>query len=543
MGKDRRMARTLAGHLDDLDLDEVVRVISLSKRAGVLALETPEGNAELFFLGGKVVSARLYDHHETVAELLMTNDILEPGDLPTEGSPTLDDVLREAAQRRAMFDDEDAHTLPARADALLKEQLEGAVKRVLEFKTGRFSFQVTEDDSPPPRYPQDTAYTVADGVDALGIAKRRRERRARDPKAAYRSPQGAPEQAETPSELFLVDDDDAFLGHMDRHIQETGVSLRSLGGARAALDALDELEVELPKRLMVVDLVMPRSDGRGILGGLEILREASERGCADRIFIALDNPHEDATQMSTLMGAAGVLDKPRKNGAMKGVAPFLNPILEALGRELIVDKPVDIVDALREELGGDEADDWQRAQAEAPEKGRSLSVLKDLLSELNDPSFEEEIPLLVLRFASAFFSRGALFHVNEPDGELAGIGGFGISADDAGRAVHAIKIPLAADTLFTRALRERRGVRQPFFESEWNGHLLGCIGGPRPKEVWTAPIISARGVEAVLFADNALDQRAFPDTSLLEIFLQQSGAAIERWGLKTKLAELAGGSF
>jgi GAF domain-containing protein len=59
--------------------------------------------------------------------------------------------------------------------------------------------------------------------------------------------------------------------------------------------------------------------------------------------------------------------------------------------------------------------------------------------------------------------------------------------------------------------------------------------------VYTAPLISPRGIEAVLYADNATDQRVFPDVHLLEIFLQQSAAALERANLARELKRLSAG--
>ena len=121
------------------------------------------------------------------------------------------------------------------------------------------------------------------------------------------------------------------------------------------------------------------------------------------------------------------------------------------------------------------------------------------------------------------------------------MGGYGLSAEDPGRTIHAIKIPVSADTVFTRAMHEKCGVRQPFYESEWNLRLTDALGGPRPREVYTAPLMSARGLEAVLYADNAGSAQAFPDIALLEIFLQQAGVAIERSSLVREVERLAAG--
>ena len=197
----------------------------------------------------------------------------------------------------------------------------------------------------------------------------------------------------------------------------------------------------------------------------------------------------------------------------------------------------DLARELARELG-DAAEDWH-AEARPPDEGaRNLETLKALLGELNDPAFEEEIPLLILRFASAFFVRGALFSVDHDAQELVGLGGFGVGGDDPGRLVRSIRIPISADTVFVRAIHERSGVRQTFWDSEWNTKLSQALGGPRPREVYCATLISPRGVEALIYADNAAEPRPFPDIALLEIFLQQSAAAIERSTLARQVKRL-----
>jgi hypothetical protein len=276
---------------------------------------------------------------------------------------------------------------------------------------------------------------------------------------------------------------------------------------------------------MVVDLVMPRSTGKGILGGIEVLKKAAELDLAQRCFLAIDEPHPDAEQVVRELGIAGIVKKPPHGGNAKALearmgeepplATYLNPVLERLRRAPLVAASFDLAKELRIELG-DTASDWRTDGGRiVDENVRSLETLKALLGELNEPSFDEEIPLLVLRFASAFFVRGALFLVDKTKGELTGLGGFGLGVADPGRLVHSIKIPVAADTVFTRALKEKAGVRQPFFDSEWNLRLTAALGGPRPRDVYTAPLTSPRGVEAVIYADNATDPRPFPDIHLL----------------------------
>jgi hypothetical protein len=270
------------------------------------------------------------------------------------------------------------------------------------------------------------------------------------------------------------------------------------------------------------------------------LRAAHRGGFANKVFLACDDAHDDAAAVAASHGAAGVLLKPSSKETLEA---FMNPLLGKLERAPLAAAGFDLAKELLSDMetGGD---DW-RAEWKTEGRARilddgqkSLETLKALLGELNEPSFDEEIPLLILRFASAFFVRGALFSVDKASDELVGLGGFGVGGSDPGRLVRSIRVPLQADTVFSRAISERCGVRQPLWDSEWNTALLSTLGGPRPREVYTAPLCSPKGIEAVLYADNATEPRPFPDIALLEIFLQQSAAAMERATLARQLKTL-----
>jgi len=525
------MSQTLAGHIEDLDLDEVVKVVALSRRSGVLRLESSEGHADITFLLGRVVSVRSNLSKGTLGQQLVQGQLLTQAEAHSAGpEETLDDVLRRVVNARG-----GAPALISRVESELLDRMRELTLKVMLFRAGSFRFQVTTEDAPPQRHLGDTSITVAEGLDAEDLArevKRRREGRARDPMSHLTGAPVAEPSDDGNVDLVLIDDDARFLDTVSRQAQTANLSVSTATDTRAALERLRLLDDDDSPKAMVVDLVMPRSSGRGYLGGLEVLKQAHLMGVAEQVFLALDQPHQDAEELADRLGAAGVLQKP-KGG--EGVTELLNPVLFLLGRDPMLTPGGDLISQLRDELGEGPAKGGDDLASFGHDPTKSLEVLKSLLGELNTPSFKEEVPLLVLRFASSFFSRGALFVVDEEQQTLAGLGAFGLGPGDAGRTIHAVKLPLGSDTVFTRCFHERNGVRQPYFESEYNQRLLTSLGGPKPKEVYTAPLISPDGIEGVLYADNAIDQRPFPDIALFEIFLQQAGAAIERGNLKNQL--------
>lgn len=543
--------RVLNGNLEDLDLDEIVRVVALSRRSGLLTVDATEGKAELTFANGRLVRVRLQDSTETLGMLLVRMGALDEDELRppagiVEGTETLDQVVERVAIERG------ERGLLVHIDDIIAEQLQALALRVMLFSAGSFVFRITDDEPDPRRYARDTALTLPAGTDAEELsreAKRRRGEKRADPMSSHGGPAPwrRPPTAGEAVELFLVDDDPTFLHGAERVAAEQGVGVAAVGGARQAIDRFFALGASDAPAYMIVDLVMPHSSGKGILGGLEVLRRAAELDLAPRIFLAVEEDHADAQGLAYALGAAGIVRKapatPANDpGGEPPLAPYLNPALERLRRPPLASATWDLSRELREEFG-ETSGEWRSDGARIVDENlRNLETLKALLGELNDPSFHEEIPLLVLRFASAFFVRGALFSVDQAKGELVGLGAFGLGVADPGRLVRSIRVPMSADTVFSRALTERAGVRQPYFESEWNTRLASTLGGPRPREAYTAPLISPRGLEAVLYADNATDARQFPDIQLFEIFLQQSAAALERANLKAQLKRLLAGA-
>ncbi len=514
----------LGGSLEDLELDEVVRVIGLSRRSGILLVEGPWGRAEMVFVVGHIRSVRHSASTETVADVLLRAGVFHPHDLVSDPGRTVDDILRDKSRTAV-----DAAT---RADDALLEHMEKTVLDVFAYRQGTFRFSLTEPGPCPDRYPRDTTYIVAEGLDAEQTCERAKKRRGRGRHSLTKTPGREADQA---PEILVVDDDPRFLDRCARALEGAGVPFQTLDDARQGLDALDAL-ADNPRAVLILDLVMPRPNGRGLLGGLHLLRLASQQGVADRVYMAFDRAHDDAHSICLELGAAQVLKKP---SGVQPIGLMFNPVLEHLGRPPLLAEPIDLVGELRQELG-ESATEWSAdPDLDLDDAARGLEILKSLLAQVNNPTYEEEIPLLLLRFSSAFFSRGALFVPHEPDNKLIGLGGYGVGQADPGRTIHALHIPLAADTVFSRAMRENTGVRQPFFESEWNLRLTEALGGPRPREVYTAPLLSPRGVEAVLYADNALDDHPFPDITLLEIFLQQAGAALERSDLVREVRNLS----
>jgi hypothetical protein len=170
-----------------------------------------------------------------------------------------------------------------------------------------------------------------------------------------------------------------------------------------------------------------------------------------------------------------------------------------------------------------------------------MLLLRRMLGELNDPEQGGEITLLALRCAAEFLSRAVLFMV--VGDEIAGIGQFGLSDHDgpADERVRKLRIPVGADSLFSRVIDARHAAVIRPEPCKWNHYLFEQLGGGIPEEVFQGPILSEGAVVALLYGDNLPTRNPIVDTDFLEIFLSQAGLALEKVLLERKLMESSRG--
>jgi hypothetical protein len=125
---------------------------------------------------------------------------------------------------------------------------------------------------------------------------------------------------------------------------------------------------------------------------------------------------------------------------------------------------------------------YRRSLGEGIRKGKDLrrvSNLCSLLMELSSHSFEAEVSLLVMRFASEVASRGMLFVVN--GGDVCGLGQFGIQSKgiraNPDQLVRGIRIGLNQGSIFDTVI----GTGHPYLgelpEDPWIVDILAGVGG------------------------------------------------------------------
>jgi CheY-like chemotaxis protein len=156
---------------------------------------------------------------------------------------------------------------------------------------------------------------------------------------------------------------------------------------------------------------------------------------------------------------------------------------------------------------------------------RSFGLLKQLINELSNPSDISEVSATILRLASQYIDRGALFVVG--DGEFTGLGGFGVTGggeEMAGR-VKRIRIARNAPSILADVAKSRTPHRGKMRKTQVNIDLVNRLGGVLPSEVVALPIAHADRTIGILYGDNAENHGPIDNVTGLEIFLSQAGYA------------------
>jgi hypothetical protein len=284
---------------------------------------------------------------------------------------------------------------------------------------------------------------------------------------------------------------------------------------------------------------MPKMDGSGVLGGLELLELLHNNFKDIHIILMSDYRHADAETKVQDMGYSFIM-KPRRVDLNDhiGLQGFLGILYDEVSRvesgDLLPERQAsfNLGDEMRIELG--EVDD---APVSSEHGSSSMSLLRGMLEELNNPDLQGGVLLLVLRFASEFLNRAIVFSVH--DKVVSGVGQFGISGGKSSgdEKVRAIHFPLDAESMFRATSRTLQATTFTPHPTPLDAHIFEQLDGGIPEEAFIGPLVSQSRVIGFLYGDNLPEKRPVGDTESLSIFLSQAGVAMEKSNLERQLHE------
>ncbi len=156
-----------------------------------------------------------------------------------------------------------------------------------------------------------------------------------------------------------------------------------------------------------------------------------------------------------------------------------------------------------------------------------ITLLRSMLTELQNPDLGGGIVLLILRYASELLRRAIILDVRGT--RLIGLGQFGleINGRQADPLVRQLIIDISADSLFDKAIKNRMLVRGalncPAAEQRLRS-LLGTLSD----DVLVAPLLSGGRVVALLYGDGFHQSEDALALDAFAVFLSQAGIAMEQ---------------
>ncbi|HJO23011.1 MAG: DUF4388 domain-containing protein [Myxococcota bacterium] len=131
---------SLVGSLEDLGLGDILQMLGLSRKSGLLMLRSEAGDGRILLKGGLVRSASVKGEPAMLRELLVTGGFAA-GAVVDRALSSARESGRDADEVVAECTELDVEQLRS----LRREQVERAVLRMFCWRTGEFSFEFTEE--------------------------------------------------------------------------------------------------------------------------------------------------------------------------------------------------------------------------------------------------------------------------------------------------------------------------------------------------------------------------------------------------------------
>jgi hypothetical protein len=560
---------SLVGSLEDLGLGDILQIVHLSGKSGVLALRGDVGEGQIVFDKGLVRSATARGLPQDLRELLARQRAL-PADALADGARearrtglNLSTVLLE----RGLLTEEALDDLRARA-------ITDAVVEMFRWQAGEFSFEVSEyaaagDDLAVARgmNPQFLALEGTRSHDEASEGGPADDGEDTDVVRAAPLPAGEDPFADPPAIAQPLPEaehaDDEPLVTLAEEAPPDATPGRVAVGALGQPPPVVVIEPSLPALEWIKSALTGHSRVHGFQHtelGIQRVRQYLLRGELPLVLLAADTPSDPVSGARDVYDVAARLRRQaprlpivvisptgarlpqrRRSGALPS-AFAERPKDGALADARRSAERLEIAAALRavvERLPGDAAP--PQAQARAPTKpAADVGRLREVRRRMREHARQGEVLSNVLGFAAQIFSRVALFMVR--DDSIVGIAQVGLAKaggpDDGG--MRDLTLPARESSWVRRVLETVHPVRgRPVDDGDHR--LVVMLGNEVPSEAFLAPIESANRVAALLYADNLPGRAALPDTGALEVVLHEAGLALERALLERALAESPGG--
>lgn len=586
---------SLVGSLEDLGLGDILQIVSLSRKSGVVKLNARDGEGRIVLRDGKVCAATVKGQPEDLRSVLIDAGFVDEA----EFDAAVERSRRTGMTREAAICESTAIT-SEKIEVLRREHVEKAVIAMFSWTYGEFSFEVGGEIDD-----REAELLLAKGMNAEFFAIE--ATRLSDERSNERLGEAALLSTELDSESEEYDGGEVtFSGEFDApdftdaheamglsvaqriepemevmpeaearavgplvvsptNFDQTATLLEpstaitppktpssvTLIAIDPSLDALEWLKSELARLFSRIHIFQHSEDGvtrvKQYLGKgvtpIVLIAASSSSGGAAGVKALAERLRALAPRMPILVTAedAGAALQALKGNFANGVVE--RPLSSALADhsrwsnlheagENLSAVLVQWIAVLEEGQSPSAA-----SSLASPKTAREpdLSALVEVSAKLRNPA-GNDVMSLVLDFAKGIFSRVVIFIVRDEVAVGLGQRGLEESGGPGDEELAELRIPIADVDWFRHVLLERRPIRAKPSEAE-SCPLTAVLGPTQPREVFVAPIESGGGIAALLYGDTVIEDPSMGDTSTVEVVLQQAGLALDRALLERALAD------
>lgn len=308
---------SLVGNLEELGLGEILPIVSLSKKTGVLFLNCKENGGSVFFRFGQVVRATSNEFRQNLGELLIEKGIIDTFQLRT----ALDlQQVNGFQERLGMILCRHCGIAREIIEEAIREQIERVVFSFFAWREGTFRFDAQESPDIDVGLQVDIRQFVLDrglnpqflAMEASHIRQRLSHNAAHGEELTEARVSDAATMVPLCRSVVIVDDDGHSLRIIADKLEEYGMVVHAVTHSTDTFTMLASLLENGETPVLLIDLIMPKMDGSGVLGGLELLEHLHVSHQKLQVIMMADYRHADAENRIHELGYP-IIVKPRRN--------------------------------------------------------------------------------------------------------------------------------------------------------------------------------------------------------------------------------------
>lgn len=332
------MGSALSGKLEELGLDDILQIISLSRKTGALTLKSQGREATLQFRDGLVVRATSTGFKQRLGELMVQKGVVD--------SATITQALSlqqgEGFKERIGTIMHQRHRIDLQViEQVVREQMSNVVMTLFAWDEGIYDFDADEQiETVDAAYLDPLQLMLEQGGNAeqptAGGEGLQHALSDHPVRATTVEPTSVPANGTqtAASAMVVIDDDSATAQAIAAQVSTDLLEVFSFTSSEEAMVKIDVLYQAGRLTMVLLDLIMPKSDGSGILGGLEILKQLKQNFQQLPVLMMTDFHHVDAEQEAAELGCDSLLKPRRGNVETEDFAVFMSQLRTELQKHL-----------------------------------------------------------------------------------------------------------------------------------------------------------------------------------------------------------------